>query len=210
MGPPCRDRDRHRDRHRGRDQHRCCAPAGTGRGPKLNGAAVACSRGCAAPGAGFMRSLRPRRSSPGSASPHATCRFSPGLCPAESSRRCGASPRHPQHPRRRRGHGKSPAPLERLPHLFCHRFCRGQGWGRGAPRGGAGNGPGPGGCGTRPAPAPREAQAGGAPGAVERSIPAPRCGNLRGYDDYFIIHLKYFKQGGYLNDNRGVVLELFC
>lgn len=53
-------------------------------------------------------------------------------------------------------------------------------------------------------------KAGGAPGAVERSIPAPRCGNLRGYDDYFIIHLKYFKQGGYLNDNRGVVLELFC
>lgn len=102
------------------------------------------------------------------------------------------------------------APLERLPHLFCHRFCRGQGWGRGAPRGGAGNGPGPGGCGTRPAPAPWDAQAGGAPGAVERSIPAPRCGNLRGYDDYFIIHLKYFKQGGYLNDNRGVVLELFC
>lgn len=71
---------------------------------------------------------------------------------------------------------------------------------------------GAGGCrGAARSPAvllPRGGRGGGRP--AERSIPAPRCGNSRGYGDSFIIHLKCFKQGGYLNDNRGVVRELFC
>lgn len=125
------------------------------------------------------------RSSPRSASTRVTRRSSPSRLPGRS----GAARGEPRAP------AASPQRARTVP--FVNRAPRPRTWSAfPAPSARSADdsdrdSPGSGRAGSaacpRDAPAPRDAH-----GAAERSIAAPRCGNLRGCGGYFIIHLKYF------------------
>ena len=179
MGPPCRARTApHRTApHR----TRCCWH---GAGASLDPRRPPAPGPLSTSGRFYALAATPR-SSPRSASTRVTRRSSPSRLPGRS----GAARGEPRAP------AASPQRARTVP--FVNRAPRPRTWSAfPAPSARSADdsdrdSPGSGRAGSaacpRDAPAPRDAH-----GAAERSIAAPRCGNLRGCGGYFIIHLKYF------------------